>query len=239
MDPTGGPVNRGMLAEYVVINEDEAANAPRTLDDEHAATLPVAALTAWHAVARAGIRSGHTVLIHGTGSVSLFALQFALALGARPTITSSNDEKIEKLHSLGSLQTINYRTAPDVAGEVLWLTAGEGVDHVIETVGGENLNHPLKAVKIGGTIAFIELIAGLAAQVNIYEFGTKNVTIHGIKTGSREMYESLARFIDGQSIAPVIDSTYPPGRIRAALRHLETGQHFGKIVISMAHTPKP
>ncbi|MET3920553.1 NAD(P)-dependent alcohol dehydrogenase [Arthrobacter sp. UYEF20] len=238
--PTGGPANRGMLAEYVTIDQDEAVSAPRTLDDEHAATLPVAALTAWHAVVRRGrIQPGQTVLIHGTGGVSLFALQFALALGAVPIITSSSDEKIRKLHALGSLKTINYRKTPDVASEVLRLTGGEGVDHVIETIGGENLNHSLGAVKIGGAIAFIGLIAGLAALINTYEFVSKNVTIHGVETGSREMYEEMGAFIDEHSIRPLVDSTYTADKIHEALQHLEDGRHFGKIVISMPPSPLP
>jgi len=237
MAPIGGPVNRGMLAQYVTIHQDEAVGVPYSLSDAQASTLPVAALTAWHAVVRRGrIQRGETVLIHGTGGVALFALQFALALGALPIVTSSSDDKIRKLHALGSLTTINYRKTPDVGAEALRLTSGEGVDHVIETIGGENLNQSLKAVKIGGSIEFIGLIAGLAAQINTYDFVSKNVTIHGVETGSREMYEEMAAFIDEHSIRPPIDSTYAASDIRQALQSLAGGRHFGKIVITMPHS---
>ena len=127
--PTGGPVNRGMLAEYVVMNQNSAVRTPRSLDDEHAATLPIAALTAWHAVARRSrVRSGETVLIHGTGGVALFALQFVLALGGIPLITSSSDEKLDRSRHLGAAHTINYKVTPDIAAEILKHTAGDGVD---------------------------------------------------------------------------------------------------------------
>lgn len=231
--PTGGPVNRGMLAEYVVIGQDEAARTPDGLDDVHAATLPIAALTAWHAVARrCRVEPNETVLIHGTGGVALFALQFVLALGGIPIITSSSDAKLAS-YQLKGVRTINYASTPDIVAEVLRLTAGEGVDHVIETIGGENLNHSLSAVKIGGTIAFIGLIAGLAATVNTYQFVTKNVTVHGIETGSREMFEEMTQFIDERGLIPVVDSTYEVGRIQEALEYLAHGKHFGKIVITI------
>ena len=237
VSPVGGPVNRGMLAEYVVIEQDEAVRSPHSLDDAHAATLPIAAVTAWHAVGRRSrVQPGETVLIHGTGGVSLFAAQLTLALGATPIVTSSNDEKLDKLKTLGIAETINYRRTPHLAAEVLRMTAGAGVDHVIETIGGENLNHSLEAVKIGGSISFIGLIAGRAATINVYQFVTKNVTVHGIESGSLEMLEEVAAFIDRHGITPVIDSVYPVEQIEAALRHLELGRHFGKIVVTMPET---
>ncbi|MBP2216963.1 NAD(P)-dependent alcohol dehydrogenase [Arthrobacter sp. CAN_C5] len=233
VDPVGGPVNRGMLAEYVVLDQDAAVAAPRTLDDEHAAALPVAAVTAWHAVARRSrVQPGETVLIHGTGGVSLFALQFVLALGGIPIITSSSDQKLDRARRLGAAHTVNYSTTPDIAAEVMKITAGDGVDHVMETIGGENLNQSLRAVKLGGTISFIGLIAGLAAKVNTYEFVTKNVTIHGIETGSRDMFEEMVRFIDEHRIVPVLDSIYSIHQIGEALQHLAQGRHLGKIVIT-------
>lgn len=232
--PTGGPINRGMLAEFVAIDENEAVLSPHSLDDAHAATLPVAAVTAWHAVARRSrVRAGDAVLIHGTGGVALFATQFTLALRGNPIVTSSSEEKLAKLHDLGVTNTINYRTTPDIAHEVLKLTQGVGVDHVIETVGGENLNVSLAAVRIGGTISFVGMIAGLAAQINTYEFVTKNVAIHGIETGSQEMYEEMARFVDDHNVTPVVDSIFSISQIQQALRHLERGKHFGKIIIAV------
>ncbi|MEV7415208.1 NAD(P)-dependent alcohol dehydrogenase [Streptomyces sp. NPDC089919] len=237
VSPVGGPVNRGMLAEYVLIEQDEAVRASHSLDDVHAATLPIAGVTAWHAVAhRSRIRPGQTVLVHGTGGVALFAAQLILALGATPIVTSSSDEKIEKLRSLGIVETINYRSTPDVAAEVLSRTGGEGVDHVIETVGGENLNRSLDAIKVGGSISFIGLIAGRSADINVYQFVTKHVTVHGIETGSLEMLEELAAFIDKHGITPVLDAVYPVEDVQEALHHLELGKHFGKVVVTMPGT---
>jgi NADPH:quinone reductase-like Zn-dependent oxidoreductase len=231
--PVGGPVNRGMLADYVLVDQDEAARAPGSLTDAQAATLPVAALTAWHAIGRRSrVQSEETVLIHGTGGVALFALQFAIALGARVAITSSSDTKLARVRTLGAAETINYRAHSDLAERVLGWSGPDGVDHVIETIGGDNLNLSLQAVKVGGTISFIGLIAGQTANVNTYDFVTKNVTLHGIETGSREMFEELGAFIDEHRVEPVIDSTFPVDQVVDALAHLRSGRHFGKIVLT-------
>jgi NADPH:quinone reductase-like Zn-dependent oxidoreductase len=233
VSPVGGPVNRGMLADYVVIDEQEVARPPRSLDDAQAATLPIAAVTAWHAMARRSqVRQGDTVLIHGTGGVALFALQFAVALGARAAITSSSDDKLTKARALGAQRMINYRNGADIAADVREWTGGVGVDHVIETIGGDNLNQSLRAVAIGGSISFIGLIEGRSAHINTYEFVSKNVNIFGIETGSREMFEDMARFVDEHDIRPVIDSTFPVTGVQAALERLAAGGHFGKIVIT-------
>jgi NADPH:quinone reductase-like Zn-dependent oxidoreductase len=238
VSPVGGPTNRGMLAEYVLIEQDEAVRTADTLDDTHAAALPMAAVTAWHAVGhRSRVRAGETVLIHGTGGVSLFAAQMALALGATPIVTSSSDEKIEKLKALGIRQTVNYRRTPQVAPEVLRMTGDEGIDHIIETVGGENLNASLDAVKVGGSISFIGLIAGRSANINVYQFVTKNVTVHGVESGSLAMLEEVAAFVDEHGISPVLDSVYPVDQIQDALLHLEAGRHFGKVVVTLPTTP--
>lgn len=237
VSPVGGPVNRGMLAEYVLVEQDEAVRTAQSLDDVHAATLPVAGVTAWHAVGRRSrVRPGETVLVHGTGGVALFAVQLTLALGATPIVTSSSDEKLDRLRALGVERTINYRRTADLVSEVLRMTGGQGVDHVIETVGGDNLNRSLEAVKVGGSISFIGLIAGRAANIDVYRFVTRNVTVHGIETGSLEMLEELAAFVDEHGITPVIDSVLPAERIQEALRHLEGGRHFGKIVVTMPGT---
>ena len=231
--PVGGPVNRGMLADYVLVDQEEATRTPASLTDAQASTLPVAAVTAWHAVGRRSrVQPDDTVLIHGTGGVSLFALQFATALGARVAITSSSDAKLARVRALGAAEAINYRTHTDLAQRVLEWSGPDGVDHVIETIGGDNLNLSLRTVKVGGTISFIGLIAGQTADINTYDFVTKNVTIHGIETGSREMLEELAAFIDKHSVKPVIDSTFPVDQVVDALTHLRSGRHFGKIVLT-------
>lgn len=230
----GGAGADGVLAEYVVFDEAAVVKIPQNLSDEEAATLPVAAITAWHAVAlRSRVKSGETVLIQGTGGVSLFALQFAKAFGAKAFVISSSDEKLEKVKKLGAAETVNYKKFPDWEEKVLELTDGRGVDHVIEVVGGANLNRSLKAVRTGGTISFIGLIAGLSAPVDTYQFVMKNVTIHGIETGSREMFEEMNSFIEQNRIKPVIDKTFEFAEVKDALKYLESGSHFGKIVVKI------
>jgi len=231
--PTGGPVTPGMLADYVVLSEDAVEAVPHVLDAAQAATLPVAALTAWHAVSvRCRVGPSDTVLVHGTGGVALFALQFARALGARVAVTTSSPDKAARVAELGAALTIDYRQNPDVAQEVLRWTQGRGVDHVIETVGGGNLNQSLRSLRIGGSIAFIGLIGGVSANINTYEFVTKNVELHGIETGSAEMYRDMVRFIDENNLVPVIDSIFPIAEIQTALHRLAAGSHFGKIVLT-------
>ncbi len=234
VSPLGGAAQDGVLAEYVAFDESAVVKIPESLSDEEAATLPVAAVTAWHAVGRRSrVRSGETVLIQGTGGVSLFALQFVNALGGRAFVISSSDEKLEKAKTLGAVQTINYKTFPVWEEKISELTDGQGVDHVIEVVGGENLNRSLNAVKLSGTISFIGLIAGLSAPINTYQFVTKNVTIHGIETGSREIFEELNRFVEEKKIKPVIDRVFDFENVKEALNYLESGSHFGKIVVKM------
>jgi NADPH:quinone reductase-like Zn-dependent oxidoreductase len=232
VSPLGGAVADGVLAEYVVFDEQAVVKLPENLSYAQAATLPVAALTAWHAVARRSrIHSGDTVLIQGTGGVSLFALQFSHALGAKPIVISSSDEKLKRVKAMGASATINYKHVSNWEEQIIQLTGGNGVDHVIETVGGENLNRSLNAVKISGTISFIGLIAGLSAPINTYQFVQKNVSIYGIETGSREMFEEMNRFIESHDLNPVIDKTFAFDEIQKALEYLESGRHFGKVTI--------
>jgi NADPH:quinone reductase-like Zn-dependent oxidoreductase len=231
--PIGGPKEPGMLADYVVLDQQHVEIVPHSLDDHEAATLPIAALTAWHAVAtRCRVRPGNRVLIHGTGGVALFALQIAVALGAEVIVSTSSEPKAKRVVELGASQAINRGATKDVALDVLEWTGGTGVDHVIETVGGGNLNLSLRSVKIGGSIAFIGLLAGVSAPVNTYDFVTKNVDLHGIETGSAEMYRDMASFIDERRIKPVIDDILPVTDVHAALHRLSTGDHFGKIVLA-------
>lgn len=233
VDPLGGAVADGVLTEYRVFDEQAAVAIPGHLTDAEAATLPVAAVTAWHAVnCRSRVQPGDRVLIQGTGGVSLFALQFVRALGGLPYIISGSDEKLEKAKALGADTTINYKKYPDWENEVLAKTDGKGVDHVIEVIGGANLNRSLQAVKLSGTISFIGLIAGLSAPINTFQFVQKNVTIHGIETGSREMFQEMNSFIEAHRLKPVIDTTFPFEAFPQALQYLESGVHFGKVVIS-------
>lgn len=230
--PLGGATADGVLAEYVVFNEESVVKIPKNLSVEEAATLPVAALTAWHAVAkRSGVKKDETVLVQGTGGVSLFALQFIYALGGRSILISSSDEKLKIAEKLGASATINYKKFPDWEKKILELTNGKGVDHVIEVVGGENLNRSLNVVTLSGTISFIGLMAGLSAPINTYQFVTKNVIIHGIETGSRAMFEEMNQFIEENQIKPVIAKIFSFKNTIKALKYMESGTHFGKIVI--------
>lgn len=230
VSPVGGPVNRGFLSGFAVVEEQEAVRAPESLPDVEAATLPIAGVTAWHAVARAGVARGETVLIHGTGGVALFALQIAHALGASVIITSSDDAKLARARALGAWATVNYRSE-DVAGAVRRLTRGRGVEVVIETVGGRNLDLSLEASAVGARIAFVGMIGGQSASVDTYRFVQRHVTVHGIETGSREMLEDLVAFVDRTGIRPVIDRTFAVRDVQAALRHLQRAGHFGKVVL--------
>lgn len=229
--PVGGPVNRGFLSDLAVVDEQELVAAPASLDDAQAATLPIAGVTAWHALERTAVRPGEWVLVHGTGGVALFATQLAHARGARVIVTSSSAAKAERVRALGAVATVDYR-AEDVARAVHALTDGHGADVVVETVGGANLNVSLEAGALGARIAFIGLIGGVSATVDTYRFVQRHVTLHGIETGSREHLEQLVRAVDELGISPVIDSRFPTDRVQDALRHLQTGAHFGKIVVS-------
>ena len=233
VSPLGGATTDGLMTEYRVFDEQAAVAVPAHLSDVEAATLPVAALTAWHAVRRRSrVQSGERVLIQGTGGVSLFALQFAHALGAQPIAISSSDEKLERVRSLGAAATVNYRSQPAWEIEILRLTDGRGVDHVIEVVGGDNLNRSLQAVKLSGTISFIGLISGLSAPINTYQFVTRNVQIHGIETGSRDMFEEMSQFITSNRLQPVVDRTFPFAEFPQAMSYLESGKQFGKVAIT-------
>ncbi len=221
-----------MLAGHRAFDEQAVVRVPDHLSDAEAATLPVAAVTAWHALRRSGVGPGDTVLIEGTGGVSLFALQFAHALGARPLVISSSDAKLERARALGASWTVNYARTPAWEREVLALTGGAGVDHVVEVVGGANLNRALEAVRVSGTVAFVGLLGGLGAPVDTYRFVTRNVRLHGIETGSRELFEEMNAFVAERALRPVIDRTFPLAEFPDALRYLERGAHVGKVAIA-------
>jgi NADPH:quinone reductase-like Zn-dependent oxidoreductase len=229
----GGSAVDGVLAEQRVFSDQAVVRIPDHLTDIEAATLPVAAVTAWHALTRPGEpKRGEWVLIEGTGGVSLFALQFAHAMGARAIVISSTDEKLERARQVGATVAINYRDNPAWETKVAAATGGKGVDRVIEVVGGANLNRALDVVRVSGAISFIGLLAGLSAPIETFRFVEKNVVIHGIETGSREMFDALNRFIGAHALRPVVDRVFPFEEFPDAMRHLERGAHFGKIVVA-------
>jgi NADPH:quinone reductase-like Zn-dependent oxidoreductase len=226
----GGAID-GMLAEYVVLNQDGVVKIPDHLTYEEAATLPCAAVTAWHALVSAGhLAAGESVLTQGTGGVSIFALQFSKMAGARVIATSSSDAKLERVRAMGAGNTINYKSTPDWEKPARAAT-GLGVDHVVEVGGAGTLEKSMKAVRAGGTISLIGVLTGGDGQVNPRLILMKNIRVQGIYVGSREMFEAMNRAIGQHQMRPVIDRVFPFDDAAEAYRHLESGAHFGKIVI--------
>ena len=225
----GGAID-GLLAEYAVLHEDGVVSVPEHLTDVEAATLPCAAVTAWNALA-GNVKAGDTVLIQGTGGVSLFALQFAQVLGAKVIATSSSDEKLERLQSLGVTETINYKQTPDWGKKVQEITGG--VDHVVEVGGAGTLNESLKAVSYGGKISLIGVLTGGKGEISTGAILMKNVRVQGIYVGSREMFEDMNKAIALHKIRPICDRVFPLESAREALKYMETGAHFGKICIQL------
>ena len=226
----GGKID-GLLAEYAIFPEYGLVTIPQHLTDKEAATLPCAGVTAWNALIEGGLKPGDTVLILGTGGVSLFALQFAQMAGARVIATSSSDEKLVRVKELGAFAGINYQTAPDWDKEVLALTDGVGVDRVVEVGGAGTLAKSLKAVRFGGNISLIGVLAGNQAQVNPLLATMKGISIRGIYVGSKAMFTSMNKAITHNQIHPIVDRTFPMTDIVAALKYLESGSHFGKVVL--------
>jgi NADPH:quinone reductase-like Zn-dependent oxidoreductase len=226
----GGSVD-GMLAEYAVLNQDGVVKIPEHLTYEEAAALPCAAVTAWNAlVSSGGLIAGETVLTQGTGGVSIFALQFARIFGARTISTSSSDAKLERVKNMGASDCINYKSTPDWDKAVRALT-GIGVDHVVEVGGAGTLEKSIKAVRPGGTISLIGVLTGGDGTINPRPLLMKTIRLQGIYVGSREMFETMNRAISLHKIRPVIDRVFPFAEAVAAYRHLESGAHFGKVVI--------
>jgi NADPH:quinone reductase-like Zn-dependent oxidoreductase len=226
----GGAGADGVYAEYVVVDETAAAIVPSHLSDEEAATLPCAGVTAWNAVAEgATLRRGDTVVVLGTGGVALFALQFAKLAGARVIITSSSDAKLARARELGADDGVNYRTTPDWPRAVRELTRGEGADLVVDTAG--EFAAAIDAVRVGGRIAFVGLLRGTQADVDLVKLMGSSATIRAIDVGSRAMFEAMNRTVESARIRPVIDRTFAFDEARDAFRYLRQGAHFGKVCI--------
>jgi NADPH:quinone reductase-like Zn-dependent oxidoreductase len=229
----GGAID-GMLAEYVVLNENGLVPIPAYMNFAEAASLPCAAVTSWNALVtgEGRLKSGQTVLVMGTGGVSIFALQFARIHGARVIATSSSDTKLKRLTELGASDVINYKTAPTWDKRVLELTGGEGVDHVVEIGGAGTLAKSLGAVKTGGQVSLIGILGG-AGEVNPMPVLFKSVCLKGIYVGSREMFEDMNRAMAVNDVHPVVDRTFTFEETREAYRYLESGAHFGKVCITL------
>jgi NADPH:quinone reductase-like Zn-dependent oxidoreductase len=227
----GAPLS-GVLQEYVVVPAEEAVSVPANLNDGEAATLPIAALTAWSTLQEGGIKAGDTVLVQGTGGVALFALQFAKIMGARVIALSSSDEKLARARQLGADAGINYRTTPDWGVAVKEATQGRGADIVVETAGA-SMDKSLAAVAFGGFIGIVGFVAGLKAEIPLRSIIGPMIRIQGIAVGSRARFEAMNRAIAQHRLRPVVDSTFPLEKAADAFRHMEQGRHFGKIVIDI------
>ena len=227
----GGAID-GVLREFAVFSEDGLVRVPEFLSDEEAAALPCAAVTAWHALfEHTPMAPGDTVLIQGTGGVSVFALQFAVAAGLRTIVTSSSDGKLERGRQLGASETINYKANPNWEEAARKLTGGAGVDHVIEVGGSGTLARSLKAVRVQGAVSVIGVLSGAEPSVSPREILMNSVRVQGIYVGSRLMFERMNRAIDFHKIQPVIDRVFAWVDIQEALRYMESHQHFGKICL--------
>lgn len=230
----GSPTD-GLLAEYAVIHEDALVMAPEHLTNEEVATLPIAGVTAWHAIVEEGkVKAGETIVVQGTGAVSLFALQFAKMHGAKVIVTSSSDEKLAEAKKLGADYGINYSTNPDWDKAVLELTNGVGADHVLDVGGARTINQSISAIRIGGRVSIVGNLTGIIAEeFNILAVMLKKPTIQGINGGSREMFEAMNRAMAQNKLRPVIDRVFPFEQSIEAFQYQNKGGHFGKIVVKI------
>ena len=227
----GGDID-GMLADSAILHEGGLVAIPKHLSFEEAATLPCAAVTAWNALAAANLKAGATVLIQGTGGVSIFALQFARLTGMRTLGISSSDEKLNRARALGLHAGLNYRQMPEWDRWVLDQTGGEGVDLVVEVGGVGTLPRSLRAVRMGGTIAQIGVLSGPGEQLPLPLILHKQAHIRGIYVGSRRDFEEMNACIELAGLRPVVESV-PWTQTREVLHRMEAGSHFGKLVVTI------
>lgn len=228
----GGPRD-GVMRELMAVKAEDVVKAPSFYSAVEAATLPCAALTAWAAITRCGVKAGDVVVTQGTGGVSLFALQFARALGAGVILTSGSPEKHERARALGADAVIDYRATPDWHREVRRLTGGRGADLVIELGGAGTLESSLRAVRVGGTVALIGVLSGARAPLDLGRVVTQSVRLQGVTLGSRDDFEDMVRAIERHRIAPTIDARrYGFTAAGAAVAALTEGRHFGKICVA-------
>jgi NADPH:quinone reductase-like Zn-dependent oxidoreductase len=233
----GGDVD-GMLAEYVLLHHEGVVRFPEHLTYEEAATLPCAGVTAWNALHHAGdptrpTQPAETVLIQGTGGVSLFALQFAKLLGAKVIGTSSSDEKLARATALGLTAGCNYKQRPDWSKWAAEITEGEGVDRIIEVGGAGTFGQSLRAARVGGLITQIGVLSGgsTTEPLTLTPLLHKQLRVHGIYVGSRAMFEQMNAAITAAKLHPVIDHVFEFDQAQQAFQHMQSASHFGKIVI--------
>ena len=227
----GGTID-GMLAEYRVLRQDGLVAMPEHLSYEEASTLPCAALTAWHSLVEVGqVKAGSTVLLLGTGGVSVFALQFCKMMGVRVICTSSSDEKIARLKEMGADETVNYRSHPEWQEKVLELTDGKGVDHTVEVGGAGTLERSIASTRIAGSIGLIGVLTG--GKIDPVMIMRKSIRLQGIYVGSRRMFEEMNTAISQHALKPVISDTFAFGDARDAFHAMRAAGHFGKLVVKI------
>jgi NADPH:quinone reductase-like Zn-dependent oxidoreductase len=224
----------GYAREYVSLPAQAFTKAPPGYSHAEAATLTCTGVTAWRALVTCGrVKPGDTVLILGTGSVSLFALQFAKAAGARVVATSSSEEKLERLRRLGADDVINYKAVPDWGREARDLTGGRGVDHVIEVGGPATLAQSIAACRVGGHIAIVGVLTGFAADVSIPSLFSNQIRVSGISIGNRADQQDMIRAITVNRLRPVIDRCFSLHSIAAAFGYYQSQKHFGKVCLDL------
>lgn len=231
MNHARGGTAEGMLAEFKVLHEDGLVATPAHMSDVEAATLPCSAVTAWNSLTRGGVTAGSTVLLLGTGGVSIIALKLCRILGARVVITSSSEEKLERARTLGAWQTVNYRAIPEWQDEVLKVTDGQGVDHTVEVGGPGTLQKSIAATRVGGSIGLIGVLE--LGQIDPLAILMKSQHLHGIYVGSRQMFEEMNAALSMHEVKPIVDATYALQDARQAYHHMREAKHFGKIVITL------
>ena len=228
----GGSSRDGVLAEYVALTENAICRFPDYLSYVEASTLPVASLTAWNAVIeQSTLKVGSTILIIGTGGVSLFSLQFSKLAGYQIILTSSNDEKLEKAKELGAHHMINYQKNPDWTSEVMSITRGRGVDQVVDVVGGDHITESLKCLKSEGMVSMVGVMAGTKGLIDTGMVMNKAAKIQGVETGSTEMYKRMLTAMHLHKVKPTVDSVFSYEQVPEAFLLLKNGGHFGKICV--------
>lgn len=222
----------GVLTEYRTAREHELVRTPAHLTDEQAASLPIAAVTAWTAlVVNGNLRAGEWVVIQGTGGVSLFALQFASRLGAKTIVLSSSDEKLERAKEQGATHVINYRRTPQWDVEVLALTGGEGAEHVIDIGGRETIERSLEALRPGGNLSLIGFVGGTKLELDLPRVFKKVPVLRGLSVGPISAFEQMNAAIGEWKLEPVVDRVFAREELKEALQYLAEGAPFGKVVL--------
>ena len=230
-----GAESDGWLTELKALSQEAVVRIPDGLSYDEAATIPCAGVTAWTALTGAApIRAGHSVLVQGTGGVSIFALQIAQAVGATIVATTSSDAKIDRLRELGADHIVNYVAEPEWGRQVRKVTGGRGVDRVVEVGGPGTIGQSLRAVALGGEIASIGFLSTDNPGIDFFQLKASGANFRNIAVGDRGALIEFARLVGLTGLKPIIDRTFPFEDARAAFAHLETGIHFGKVVIRIA-----